>query len=104
LSDIHKISRSSVTSDLAFGSQSAHHGQGGGGAERAGRNSRNSFSFKILTCKPFALKILQAIFAEAAPGKAFRRGGRGGTPAELKFFPEWNSVKQGSCERLPNIF
>ncbi len=39
---------------------------------------RNSFVPKILTSNPYAFKILQTIFAEPAPVKAFEGvGGRG---------------------------
>ena len=39
-----------------------------------------SFKVKILTSNPYALKILQTIFAAPAPVKAFRGWGEGGPP------------------------
>ena len=47
---------------------------------------RKSFKVKILTSNPYALKILQTIFANPAPVKAFSGGGgRGGTPRFQEF-------------------
>lgn len=49
-----------------------------------GEKADKFFVVKILTCKPLRLKILQSIFADPAPVKAFRGVGGGGYP---KFLP-----------------
>jgi len=47
---------------------------------------RNSFVLKILTFNPLVLKILQIVFADPAPVKAFRWGrGEGDTPCSHEF-------------------
>jgi hypothetical protein len=43
------------------------------------------FVIKILTPKPLGLKILQSIFANSAPSKAFSGEGGGGTPRPAHF-------------------
>lgn len=45
----------------------------------------NAFVFKILTSKIFDIKILQTLFADPAPVKAFRGWGEGGTPRKRRF-------------------
>jgi hypothetical protein len=58
--------------------------QGGGGVASSRERRTKSFVVKILTSNSSALKILQAIFADSAPVKAFRgKRGRG--------YP-WNSI------------
>jgi hypothetical protein len=47
----------------------------------------NSHVLKILTSKLFDIKILQTLFANPAPSKAFRRWGGGGYPAFAPTFP-----------------
>jgi len=69
-----------VTSNLASRIKKADHGQGGGGTRNDRRKGRKSFVLKILTCKLFAVKILQALFANPAPSKSFRGRGEGGIP------------------------
>jgi hypothetical protein len=71
-----------VTSDLARAFRFVHHRQGGGGRSRACNSMRNSFVLKILTSKLFGLKILQTLFANPAPSKAFKGYGGGGIPQE----------------------
>ena len=41
-------------------------------------STRKSFLLKILTSKLFAIKILQTLFANPAPSKAFKGYGGGG--------------------------
>jgi len=69
-----------VTSALDLNFQRADHRQGGSGINRNLGEASNSCLFKILTSNPYVLKILQSIFAEPAPVKAFRRGGGRGYP------------------------
>ena len=69
-----------VTSALAPKIERADHGQGGGGGGEDSEKHRKSIVLKILTSNPLGLKILQTVFAEPAPVKAFRRCGEGGTP------------------------
>jgi hypothetical protein len=52
-----------VTPNLASNPKSAHHGRGEGSIEKSGDNGPNSFTVKILTLKPSAIKILQTLFA-----------------------------------------
>jgi len=47
--------------------------------DAAPKQPSKSFAFKILTSNPFAIKILQSIFANPAPVKPFRWGWVGGT-------------------------
>jgi hypothetical protein len=68
-----------VTSNLDPQIQKADDGQGGGGIRKNRGAALNSFVVKILTSKPLGLKILQGIFVEPAPVKAFRELGGGGT-------------------------
>jgi hypothetical protein len=51
-----------------------NHCRGKGGKREEQKNTHNSFVLRILTSNRYALKILQPIFAEAAPVKAFQRG------------------------------
>jgi hypothetical protein len=48
---------------------------------------------KILASNIHALKILQTLFANAAPVKAFRDGGEGGYTSNSHFFPKSNFAK-----------
>jgi hypothetical protein len=50
------------------------------------QKARKSFKLKILTSNPYALKILQTIFAAPAPVKAFRGMGGGGVPLNSENF------------------
>ena len=56
------------------------------------------FVIKILTSNPLGLKILQSIFVEPAPVKAFREGGGRGTLA-FNVFPKRNC--RGTFDRTP---
>jgi hypothetical protein len=66
-----------VTSNLALYKNKADHGQGVSGTSSIGEKANELFVIKILTSKPLRLNILQSIFADPAPVKAFRCGGRG---------------------------
>jgi hypothetical protein len=67
-----------VTSDLAHKKEKADHRHGEWGARASLPKSCNPFVVKILTFKPYGLKILQTLFAKPAPIKAFQMGrGRG---------------------------
>jgi hypothetical protein len=68
-----------VTSNLALHKKKADHGQGVSGISIIGEKANKSFVIKILTSKPLRLKILQSIFVDPAPVKAFRGWGGGGT-------------------------
>jgi hypothetical protein len=70
-----------VTSDLDPKLKKADHRQGGGGIRRRRLAWANSFALKILTSNSLGLKILQTLFAEPAPVKAFERLGGGGYPS-----------------------
>jgi len=50
------------------------------GAHPLHRRGPKSPVFKILTSKFFDIKILQTLFANPAPSKAFRGRGEGGYP------------------------
>lgn len=64
-----------VTSNLAMPSKRADHVPADGSIEREHEKARKSFVVKILTSNPLGLKILQGLFAEPAPVKAFKGGG-----------------------------
>ena len=85
-----------VTSDLARPFRFVHHRQGGGGRSRASESTGNSFVLKILTSKLFALKILQTIFANPAPSKAFRGMGGGGVASFI--------IENSKKDALPELF
>jgi hypothetical protein len=92
-----------VTSNLDLEIQQADHRQGGGGMHKAGRNRRNPFVLKILTCKPLSLNILQGNSANPAPVKPFTGGGGGGYP-QIVVFPKANSSEpadESFLERYP---
>jgi hypothetical protein len=74
-----------VTSDLAINKKKADHGQGASGKNITREKATKFFASKILTSKPLGLKILQSIFAEPAPVKAFRGWGEGGYPLNPRF-------------------
>lgn len=67
--------KASVTSNLDPTQQREDHRHGRGRNARKGRKDPKSLVVKILTFKPLWLKILQSIFANPAPVKAFRGGG-----------------------------
>jgi hypothetical protein len=77
-----------VTSNLDPQLQRADDGQGGGSIRRNREADPNFFVIKILTSNPLGPKILQGIFAEPAPVKAFKRVGGGGVPTKPPDFPE----------------
>lgn len=76
-----------MTSNLDLEIQRADGCQGKGGIRETREQRANSFAVKILTSKPLGLKILQSIFAEPAPVKAFRGVG-GGVPSKPGLFPK----------------
>jgi len=92
-----------VTSDLAFEKKTADHGQGVSGTRDALAASTKFFVVKILTPKPLGLKILQTVFAEPAPLKAFRGWGEGGYPDNHKF-PKTELPKELPKSRLIQLF
>jgi hypothetical protein len=53
---------------------------------RESNSTRNSFALKILTLKSSAIKILQTLFANPAPSKAFQRVGEGDTRGSRQLF------------------
>ena len=62
------------------------------------------FVIKILTSNPLGLKILQSIFVEPAPVKAFREGGGRGYPSHSTFSRN-ETAAEPSIELLrPTIF
>jgi hypothetical protein len=72
---------SRVTSNLALPLQSAHHRQGGSGKSSRNKLWRKSFVLWILASNSFAIWILQTLFVNPVPSKAFKRvGGGGDTP------------------------
>jgi hypothetical protein len=83
----HRRNVSRVTSDLALNFRKADHGQGISGARNYHRTHRKFFVIKVLTSNSLALKILQTLFAEPAPVKAFRGGGGEGVPQTRHFSP-----------------
>ena len=93
-----------VTSDLASREKEADHGQGGGGTERAPNKRRNFFFFKILTSNPYALNILQTLFAKPAPVKAFGGTRGGGYPLEPLTFPKRTTRQQPSYSPTIQFF
>jgi hypothetical protein len=93
-----------VTSALDLNFQRADHRQGGSGINRNLGEASNSCLFKILTSNPYVLKILQSIFAEPAPVKAFRRGGGRGVPEKTYPFPKRNSTPGRSNDTLSKYF
>jgi hypothetical protein len=63
----------------------------------------NFFVIKILTSKSWRLKILQRIFAEPAPVKAFRGVGEGGTSLNPRFSrnePRANRLRTASRKTI----
>jgi hypothetical protein len=93
--------QSIVTSNLDPQIQKADYGQGGGGIRKNRGAALNSFVIKILTSKPLGLKILQGIFVEPAPVKAFRELGGGGVPTKPADFPKMKLP--GNAPRNPNL-
>jgi hypothetical protein len=67
-----------VTSNLAIHKKKADHGQGVSGTSIPREKAHKFFVIKILTSNSLRLKILQSIFANPAPVKAFKRVGGGG--------------------------
>jgi hypothetical protein len=82
-----------VTSDLALHKKKADHRHGEWGAGAYLEKSPNSFVVRILTSNRYALKILQTLFAEPAPVKAFQRGKGGGDPDQVPKFPKWSHTE-----------
>jgi hypothetical protein len=74
-----------VTSDLAREFHKADHCQGESGPRTTRYKARKFFEIKILTSHPSALNILQTIFANPAPVKAFKGVGGGGIPRKQGF-------------------
>lgn len=93
-----------VTSDLAFHSQRSRSLPRANSKRSNRENDRKSFVIKILTSNPLRLKILQAIFAKAAPVKAFQRVGGGGVPLEGADFPKRISPASPHSRKSPNLF
>jgi hypothetical protein len=50
-------------------------------------SGHKSFAFKIMTSKPFAIKILQATFCEPHAQQDFQRRGGRGYPQFSRLFP-----------------
>ena len=91
---MHRIPQAlHVTSNLDSKIQRADYCQGGGGTRSHHEKGHKFFVIKILTSKYYWFKILQSIFANRAPVKAFRGGGEGGVPPECGFFPKRNRVE-----------
>jgi len=77
-----------VTSNLAALAKQADDSRGGGGIDKHRDREPNSLVVWILTSKLFDIKILQPLFADPAPVKAFGGWGGGGYTREPRFFPE----------------
>jgi len=73
-----------VTSNFASQIKKADHCRRGGSTRTERRKRRKSIVLKILTCKLFAIKILQTLFANPAPIKPSEVGGRG-VPSPPRF-------------------
>jgi hypothetical protein len=87
------ISQLNVTSDLAHKKEKADHRHGEWGARASLQKACNSFVVKILTSNPYALKILQTLFAKPAPVKAFQRDTGRGVPTSIPKIPKMASRK-----------
>jgi len=61
------------------------YGQGGGGIDKYRDIGLKFFVVKILTSNFFDIKILQTLFADPAPVKAFGGWGEGGYPGKPRF-------------------
>jgi len=85
--------RHHVTSNLDPETQRADHRQGGGGIQPTLQKARKFFQLKILTSNPYGLKILQTVFADPAPVKAFQGVGGGGVPPLSPIFPKREASK-----------
>jgi hypothetical protein len=96
--------QSVVTSNLDPGIQRADHRQGGGGICRIREQGPNSFVLKILTSKSQWLKILQSIFANTSPVKAFRGMGGGGVPHSTRDFPGMKLTRERPLRALIQEF
>jgi hypothetical protein len=70
-SQTRKIHNPHVTSDLVPLINLARSWLRSAGHKQPQRPTSNSFVPKILSCKLFAIKILQTFFAECAPSKTF---------------------------------
>lgn len=77
---MREIHNTCVTSNLAPHRKLADHSRGAGCISSESNLRHKSFVLKILTSKLFAIKILQTLFANAAPSKPFRGMGGGGLP------------------------
>ncbi len=89
-----------MTSNLAFNKKKADYRQSANGTIFARENTRKLFVIRILTSKPLPLRILQAIFANPAPVKAFRGGGGGGGYPSNPGFPQ-NETRDNELVALP---
>jgi hypothetical protein len=93
-----------VTSALAPEFQKADHYRGESSNKPLVKKARKVFEIKILTSNPQRLNILQPMFANPAPVKAFSGWwGEGGTPTRGGF-PNWNYVNLASATTIPNYF
>lgn len=93
-----------VTSNLDPEIQRADHRQGGGGTQPILQKARKCFQLKILTSNSYRLKILQTIFADPAPVKAFRGVGEGGIPQFSPTFPKRERSNALSARLFSTIF
>jgi hypothetical protein len=93
-----------VTSDLAHKKEKADHRHGEWGARASLQKSCNPFVVKILTSNPYALKILQTLFAKPAPVKAFQRDRGRGVPTSIPKFPKWSRARTHNSTQSENIF
>jgi hypothetical protein len=93
-----------VTSNLALHKKKADHGQGVSGTSFPGENTHKFFVIKILTSNPLRLKILQSIFANPAPVKAFSGWGGGGTPLTQDVSQNETRPNAPDKPSLPTIF
>ena len=93
-----------VSSDLAQKIERADHGQGAGSGGENLEKHPNSFVLNIFTSNPLGLKILQTLFAEPAPVKAFRGWRRRGYSSRSLTFPKRNSFEPRSLARDLDFF
>ena len=93
-----------MTCNLAAVAKRADDSRGGGGTDKCRGRGSNSLVVKILTSKLFDIKILQTLFADPAPVKAFRGWGGRGVYLEKPGFPGMDQPKQWRSRSLPDYF
>jgi hypothetical protein len=90
-----------VTCNLAAVAKRADDSRGGGGTDKCRGRGSNSLVVKILTSKLFDIKILQILFADPAPVKAFGGSGEGGYPRNPDLSGNEDSLESGARRQVP---